>query len=265
MLLTDKVAIVTGGAKGMGRGIAIKFAEEGCNVAIADIDLKEANVTLNQVTKRGREGLVIGCDITDSNQVRDMVNAVISKFGKVDILVNNAGGVAETDPAVSNSLANIPEKEWDKVLAINLKGAFLFSKEVIPHMIKQKFGRIINISSLGAVHPPAVHPHYHAAKAGLLGMTYDMARELGPFNIRVNAILPGPIRTPFYEPLFESKTEEEKEAFFAELAKIVPLRRMGEPEDIAGAVLFLASELSAYVTAAVLPVTGGLPLQPAQH
>ncbi|NLY38042.1 MAG: SDR family oxidoreductase [Firmicutes bacterium] len=259
MLLANKVAIISGGATGMGRAIALKFAEEGCHVAVADINVPQANETIRGVVERGREGLALECDIASSEAVQAVVDQVMTKFGRINILVNSAGTTAGV--AGGSSVAAISEGEWDRIVAINLKGAFLFTRAVVPQMKKQRDGRIINISSLGAVHPPTVSPHYHAAKAGLLGMTYDTARELGPFNIRINAIMPGPIRTPFYDKLIAAMGEAEKEAFFECLGKEAPLQRMGRPEDIAGAALFLASDLSAYVTAAVIPVSGGLPLE----
>ena len=262
MLLLNKVALITGGAKGIGKGMALKFAEQGCDIAIADISINDANETINEVIKKGRKGLFVKCDITDSNQLNDMINQVISKFGKVDILVNNAGTLLDVADPNLKSVATIPENEWDRLINVNLKGAFLCSKVVVPFMKEQRYGKIINVSSLGAIHPPAVAPHYNAAKAGVLGLTYDMACELGPFNITVNAILPGLIRTTFYEPVLASKTDEERDAFFNDKGKNIPLQRVGTAEDIANVALFLASELSAYVTAAVLPVTGGLPLQP---
>ena len=263
MLLPNRVAIITGGATGIGRAIAVKFAEEGCNVAIADINVKEANETLNQVIEKGREGLVIECDIADSDQVRNMVKAVIGKFGKVDILVNNAGRAGSTiGSKAPPSVANITEEQWDRVVAINLKGAFLCCKEVVPYMKERGYGKIINVSTLGWIDPPANSPHYHAAKAGIVGLTNDMACELSPHNIYVNAILPGPIRTPFYDAMLASKTDEEKDAFFERLGKTVPLQRVGVPEDVAGVALFLASELSSFVAGASIPVGGGIPLRP---
>lgn len=263
MLLSNRVAIITGGAMGMGRSIAVKFAEEGCNIAIADINMKEANETLNQVKKKGREGDAIECDITDSKKVHDLVNAVISKFGKIDILVNNAGGAGSVGgPKVPPGVANITEEQWDRIIAINLKGAFLFCKEVVPHMKERRYGKIINVSSLGWIHPPTVSAHYHAAKAGIVGLTHDMAGELGQFNIYANAILPGPVRTSFYDQMLKSMTDKEKDAFFEAVGKTTPLQRVGVPEDIAGVALFLASDLSAYVTGASIPVGGGLPLKP---
>lgn len=256
MLLADRVAIITGGAKGMGRGIALKFAEEGCSVAIADISMKEANDTLAEISKRGREGLAIQCDVTKGEQVRGTVEKVINKFGKVDILVNNAGGMPPTPP-----IEDVTEEEWDKVLALNLKSDFLFCKFVVPHMKKRKHGKIINISSIGAINPPAHVTHYNTAKAGVIGFTYDLAHALAPYTIRVNAILPGPVRTSFYDHRIGSMTEKEKDAFFEAIGKNkVPLQRVGTPEDIAGAALFLASELSAFITGETILVSGGLPL-----
>lgn len=265
MLLSDRVAIITGGATGIGRSIAVKFAEEGCNVAIADTNMKEANVTLSQIKERGREGFAIECDIKESDQVRNMVNKVISLLGKIDVLVNNAGagslGLGEESPPALG-VANVTEEKWDKVVALNLKGTFLCCKEVVPHMKQKRYGKIINVSTLGWIDPPTIAPDYHAAKAGVVGLTHDMACELGPSSIHVNAILPGPIRTPFYDRMLRSKTDEEKDAFFDAVGKTTPLQRVGVPEDIAGVALFLASELSAYVTGASIPVGGGLPLKP---
>ncbi len=152
MLLAGRVAVVTGGATGIGRSIAAKFADEGCSVAIADINTKEAGETLSQVRNRGSEGLALECDITDSDKVRNMVDEVISTFGKIDILVNNAGagslGVGEEWPTALG-VASVTEEKWDKIVAVNLKGAFLCCKEVVPHMKEKRYGKIINVSSFG--------------------------------------------------------------------------------------------------------------------
>jgi 3-oxoacyl-[acyl-carrier protein] reductase len=186
------------------------------------------------------------------------VDKVISKFGKIDILVNNAGALPPTPP-----IEDITEEEWDKVLALNLKSDFLFCKFVVPHMKRRKYGKIINLSSIGAINPPAHAIHYNTAKAGVIGFTYDLAFALAPFNIYVNAILPGPIRTSFYDHRIGSMSEKEKDAFFEGIGiNKVPLQRVGTPEDIAGSALFLASELSSYVTGVTLLVSGGLPLGP---
>lgn len=255
MLLNDRVAIVTGGAVGIGRGIALKFAEEGCSVVVVDISVAEGTKTAREVTKRGREGLFVKCDVTDNRQVQDMVSQAIGKFGRVDILVNNAGGVFRGGGLIEE----ITEEQWDKLLSLNLKSQFLCCKAVIPYMKERKYGKIINVSSLGAVHPPAPLAHYHAAKGGVLGLTTNLAFELAPYNICVNAILPGPIMTEFYTEILKSIPD--KDAFFASLGNRVPLKRMGTPEDIAGVALFLASELSAYVTGESIRVTGGIPLE----
>jgi NAD(P)-dependent dehydrogenase (short-subunit alcohol dehydrogenase family) len=263
MFLEGRVAIVTGGAKGMGRAICERFAKEGARITIADISMPEAEQTLAAIEAGGGQAMVVNCDVTSSEQVNDMVDATVAAFGKVDILVNNAGAVVGAHGKPTN-LEVLSEDAWDRVLDLNLKGVFLCSRAVVPHMKANGYGKIVNVSSLGAISPPSPHPHYHAAKAGVLGLTYDMAAELGPHNIYVNAIMPGPIRTPFFDEIVEGKTAEEAEAFFTYIGNLAPLGRMGEPEDIAKAALFLASDLSSYVTGAVLPVSGGLPL-PAQR
>ena len=203
MFLEGRVAIVTGGAKGMGRAICELFAREGAKVTIADISMDDAEETLRLVEAAGGNGLVVECDVTDATQVKDMVAATIKEFGKLDILVNNAGAVVGAHGMPTN-LTVLTDDAWDRVVDLNLKAVFLCSREAVPHMKAGGCGKIINVSSLGAISPPSPHPHYHAAKAGVLGLTYDMAAELGPENIHVNAIMPGPIRTPFFDEIVES-------------------------------------------------------------
>lgn len=261
MLLSNRVAIITGGAIGIGRSMALLFADEGCSVVIADILVAEGTKTAEEVSKKGSEGLLVQCDITDSRQVQDMVDQTISKFGKVDILVNNAGGVTSGEKGVGGSIFNITEEQWEKAIALNLKSYVFCCQAVVPYMREKKYGKIINVSSMGVFSPPGPSVDYHSAKAGVLGMTYNLAFELAPHNINVNAILPGPTRTAFWDPVTSGVAD--KDAYFTRLAKIqVPLQRVGTPEDIAGAALFLASELSSFITGAAIPVAGGIPLSP---
>lgn len=263
MLLENRVAIVTGGAKGMGRAMCQLFAKEGAKVTIADIDMPGAKETLQSIEVAGGQGLVASCDVTSSEQVKQMVDATVKTFGKLDILVNNAGAILGAHGKPTN-LTVLSEEAWDRVVDLNLKSLFLCSREAVPHMKANGYGKIVNFSSLGAISPPSPHPHYHAAKGGVVSLTYDMAAELGPHNIHVNAIMPGPIKTPFFDTIVEKMTPEETQAFFKMMGDQAPLRRMGEPEDVAKAALFFASDLSSYITGAILPVSGGIPL-PAQH
>jgi 3-oxoacyl-[acyl-carrier protein] reductase len=252
------VAIVTGGARGIGRAIALKFADEGCSVAIADVLVEQGKKTAEEVSKKGREGLFLKCDVSDSRQVNDMVDQVLKKFGKVDILVNDAGIGGKNDP-----ITDVSEEDWDRLLSVNLKGVFLCCKAVIPYMQKRRYGKIVNISSIGAIAPPGPNVHYAAAKAGVLGLTLDAALELAPFNICVNAILPGPTHTEMWEELISHATQgKELSKVVEEIGKAtVPMERVGKPEDVAGVALFFASELSGFVTGDRVIVGGGLPLK----
>jgi NAD(P)-dependent dehydrogenase (short-subunit alcohol dehydrogenase family) len=257
MLLSNKFAIITGSAKGMGKGMALKFAQEGCTVAIVDIDRTETGKTLDEIREKGDKAIAIECNITKENQVKKAVEKAVEEFGTVDILINNAGGAG-----VSFPIEEMPAEVWDKTFSLNLKSQFFFCKYVVPIMKTRRKGKIINLSSIGAFQPPAHHIAYNAAKAAIVGFTNDLANALAPYNINVNAMLPGPVRTSFYDHRIGSMTDGEKNDFFSALGRKVPLQRPGLPEDMAGAALFLASELGAYVTGHALYVTGGLPLQP---
>ncbi len=183
-----------------------------------------------------------------------MVNKTIESFGKIDILVNNAGRASGGD------IESSTEADFEKTLSVNLIGHVLVCKAVVPYMKKAKYGKIINLSSMGAVHPSVSVLSYHCAKGGVISLTLNLAFELAPFNIYVNCIVPGPIETPFWDSILQGKTERQKRAFFNKLAKReVPLGRMGTAEDIAGPALFFASELSSYVTGDIMCVAGGLP------
>jgi NAD(P)-dependent dehydrogenase (short-subunit alcohol dehydrogenase family) len=258
MLLKDRVAIITGGAKGMGKAMVHRFADEGCAVAIADISIKEADETAEELSKQGKKVIAIKCDVASFDQVKATVDKVRATFGKIDILVNNAGGLLNRTP-----IEDMTEQEWDSMIGLNLKSQFLFCKFVIPGMKAQKYGKILNFSSLGAIHPPDHLPHYHSAKGGVMGLTKDLAFTLAPFGIYVNAILPGPIRTSFFDFHTSSMTDKEKDDFFTGFGKAAtPLGRIGYPQEIAEAALFFCSDMSSYTTGETLLVSGGLPLPP---
>lgn len=257
MLLEDKVAIVTGGAKGMGRGIALKFAEEGAAVVLCDLDLEGAQSVAAEVRALGGKALPVKTDITDGAQVAAMVAATLAEFGTIDILINNAGGVPGTH--ASGATGTFDEAEWDRILALNLKGPWLVTEAALPTMKEKRAGKIVFVSSMGAVSPVVSVLHYHAAKAGVLGLSLNLAFELAPFNICVNTIVPGPIETPFWDSLMPPGPE--RDAFFAAVSKHeVPLGRMGTAADIAGAALFFSSKLSDFVTGQTLCVAGGQPM-----
>ncbi|MFC1920322.1 SDR family NAD(P)-dependent oxidoreductase [Chloroflexota bacterium] len=256
MLLSNRVAIVTGGAKGIGKGISLKFAGEGCSVVIADVLEKEAEETVNEIKTKGVDAIYIHCDHTSNSQVNDMVKQSISKFGKVDILVNNAGGFG---PPIA--ITDMTGEAWDRMLNLNLKGVFMCCKAIIPHMIDNKYGKIINMSSLSAIAPGPPQTNYSAAKAGVLALTFDLAVQYAEYGINVNAILPGIIRTDLWHA--NLPPEADRDEYFKGLATgNIPMGRAGTPDDVAGVALFFASGLSDYVTAEQIVVGGGLPHHP---
>ena len=254
MLLENRVAVITGSASGMGKAMAFKFAGEGCNIVVNDIQLDKAREVAEAIKAAGRDSIAVKADVSNSEDIKILISQAVEKFGKIDILVTNAGAAGGAD------LEHSDENEWDRVLALNLKGAFMLCKAAVPHMKKQRYGKIIMLSSMGAVRPSISVLAYHAAKSGIIGLMKNLAFELAPFGIYVNCIVPGPIETPFWDPLSAGMSEEKKQAFFTALAKKeVPLGRMGKPEDVAGPALFFASELSSYVTGQVMCVAGGQP------
>lgn len=264
-LLADKVAIINGGATGMGRSTALLFAEEGCSCVIADINDAEGKKTVAEATKKGKECIFVHCDITDLRQIKDCVAQTVKKLGRVDILVGCAGGSkvkssAATGGSPKRGIQYVDEQNYDMMMALNLKGHVFFCKEVAPYMIKQQYGKIVLISSMGVYSPPGPSPEYHSAKAGILGLTFNLAYELAPYHITVNAILPGPVETPFWDPVFSMIPESERGAALEKLGAATPLGRIGLPEDIANAVLFLSSDMSSFITGEALGVAGGVPL-----
>jgi len=243
--LLDKVAIVTGGAQGIGKSVIEKLASEGANCVIVDVDLQTAQNTAKEVEEKyGVKTLVFNVDVVNYQQVQSCVDETVAKFGKVDILVNNAGITKD------NLIIRMTEEEWDKVLDVNLKGCFNFIKAVSKYMIKQKSGRIINIASVVGLMGNPGQANYSASKGGLIALTKTVAKELASRNILVNAVAPGYIKTRMTEQL----SEEQKK----KLQEYIPLNRLGEPEDVANVVWFLCIEESSYITGQVISVNGGM-------
>jgi 3-oxoacyl-[acyl-carrier protein] reductase len=243
--LEGKVAIVTGGARGIGRAITELFARRGADVVIADFQEDLAANTAKEVSvTTGRKVVSLPVDVSSFTKAKDLVDKVLAQFGHVDILVNNAGTTRD------NLIMRMDEADWDLVININLKGAFNCSKAVIRPMMKQRYGRIINISSVSGLAGQAGQANYSASKAGLVGMTKALARELGSRQITVNAVAPGFIPTALTENLPADLKET--------MMKQIPLGRWGKPEEIASAVAFLASDEAAYITGHILSVDGGM-------
>lgn len=246
--LKDKVAIITGARRGMGRTHALIFAEAGAKVVVSDISLDECQKVVDEIKDRGGDALAIKCDISQREEVDSMVSETIKNFGKVDVLVNNAG-IADFKEFLS-----MTEEDWDRTININLKGYFLCSHAVAKEMAKQKSGVIVNIGSIamgqvGIAFPNLVH--YVSSKGGVAGLTQALALDLAKYNIRVNAIAPGAIETPMVDPI-----KADKQATEALISRL-PMKRMGQPEEISSAVLFLASDAASYITGSILNVDGG--------
>jgi len=244
LILEGKVALITGGARGIGREIAMLFASEGADIAICDVNLEEAQKTAKEIENLGRQSLAFKADVTISAQVQDMADKILDKFNKIDILINNAGITKD------NLLLRMSEEEWDKVIAVNLKGTFLCTKIVSRLMLKQRSGKIVNLASIIGIMGNAGQANYAASKAGIIGLTKSAAKELASRNICVNAIAPGFIKTDMTAKLPE---EIQKKMLSA-----IPLARFGEAKDVADLALFLSSESSSYITGQVVQVDGGM-------
>jgi 3-oxoacyl-[acyl-carrier protein] reductase len=243
--LEGKVALVTGASRGIGREVALELAREGANVAVnyAGSEAKAAAVA-EEIRSLGREAVVIQADVSDADSVEGMVKQTIEAFGRLDILVNNAGITKD------NLLMRMKESDWDEVININLKGVFLCTKAVTRQMMKQRSGRIINMSSIVGVSGNPGQANYVAAKSGVIGLTKTTAKELASRGITVNAVAPGFITTDMTDKLNEETKNE--------MLKQIPLARLGEPIDIARTVVFLASEDSRYMTGQTLHIDGGM-------
>jgi 3-oxoacyl-[acyl-carrier protein] reductase len=242
--LKGKVALITGAAQGIGKSIALLLAQNGANIVVSDINLERAEETAREIESIGSKAMAVKVDVANLKEVEQMVEAVLEKFGKIDILVNNAGITRD------KLILRMTEEDWDAVLNVNLKGTFNCTKVVVRHMAKQRSGKIVSIASVVGEMGNAGQANYSASKAGVIGLTKTIAREFAQRRINVNAIAPGYIETPMTEILPEKVKEE--------LKSLIPMERLGKPEDVAEAVLFLVSEESNYITGQVLNVNGGI-------
>ncbi len=245
MLLTNKVAIITGAARGIGNATTLLFAKEGCQVAMIVRSLNDkVQLTLNQIEQAGGTAKAYICDASSYEQAHKTVEQVVNDFGCIDILVNNAGITQD------KLLLRMTEDDWDKVIDVNLKSAFNFIHAVTPYMVRRRSGSIISMSSVVGMYGNAGQSNYAASKAGIIALTQSVAKELGSRNIRANAIAPGFIQTDMTAAL-------NKEAQDQKLTRI-PMKRIGTSEEVAQAALFLASDMSSYISGQVIPVTGAM-------
>lgn len=244
MKLEDKVALVTGGGRGIGRAIALALAREGGDIIVNDVDIERAEEVAAEIDSMGRRAKAIMADISKSEEVKKMVQEALALFGRIDIFINNAGIIKR------GSLEEHSEEDWDRVIAVNLKGTFNCVKEVVPIMKGQRHGKIVNISSVvGKTGDIATAPSYGASKGAINAFTKSLARELASFGITVNAVAPHAIETE----MSAEWSEEKKQAIVAQ----IPLGRLGQPEEVAAAVVFLASPGAAFITGEILDVNGG--------
>lgn len=244
-LLQGKVALITGGSRGIGEAIVMKYAQEGADIAFTFVSSEEkAKEVASKAEALGVKVIAIKSDAADYNQAESLVNEVIEKLGRLDILINNAGITKDT------LMLRMTEEQWDQVIHVNLKSVFNLTKHALRPMMKQKAGSIINMSSVVGVFGNAGQANYAASKAGIIGFSKSIAKEVGSRNIRCNAIAPGFIETDMTQTL----SDEQKKAY----TDNIPLKRLGTGEDIANACVYLGSDMGAYVTGQVLSVCGGL-------
>ena len=244
MRLEGKVALITGGARGIGQAIGMAFAKEGADIVVADVNMEIAQKTASEIEALGRKVLALDMDVTNYEKVEEGINKILDKFGKVDILVNNAGITKD------NHLLRMSQAEWDAVINVNLKGTFNCIRAVCRPMVKQRSGRIISIASIIGLMGNPGQANYAASKAGIIALTKTVAKELASRNINANAVAPGFIQTEMTAKLPEELKKKMLEA--------IPLGKLGTPQDIAKVCLFLASEESSYITGQTITVDGGM-------
>jgi 3-oxoacyl-[acyl-carrier protein] reductase len=242
--LSGQVAMVTGASRGLGKAVAIELARNGAKVACVARDAQKLEETVSEITQAGGEADALACDVKDRSSVSKLVDDIVEKWERLDILVNNAGITRDT------LLPGMSDEDWDDVILTNLTGAFLFSRAVSLHMMRARYGRIINMSSVAGVMGTAGQTNYSASKAGLMGLTRSLSRELAGRKVTINAVAPGYIESDMTKTLGDVVIQEAK--------KRIPAKRLGTPEDVAAAVLYLVSPAASYVTGQVLVVDGGM-------
>jgi len=244
----NKVVVVTGGGQGIGRAICLKFALANGKVIIIDMNEETAKTVKDEIKKKGFNAVAYKGDVSNAEEIKSIFNEILAKYGRVDVLINNAGIVS------TKAFLDASEEDWDRIMNINLKGAFNTCRSVFPAMVAQRHGKIINIASIAGKRGGGIFGNtlYAASKAGVIGMTKGLAREGGPYGINVNAICPGPTNTA----MIEGFTGEKRENFL----NTIPLRRFGEPEDVANMALFLASDMARQITGEISDVDGGVML-----
>ena len=243
-MLEGKTAVVTGAGQGIGRAIALRLAANGANIVVSDVVEETARQVVGEVEALGREAIPVVCDVRELDQCQALMKQSIERFGRIDVLVNNAGVTRD------GLLMRMSEDDWDFVLAVNLKGTFNCCKSVVRTMMKQRAGRIVNIASVVGLIGNAGQVNYSASKAGVIGLTKTLAKEFAPRGVTVNAVAPGFITTAMTDKL----SDEARDA----LKQHIPLQELGQPDHVADAVLFLASDLSSYVTGETIRVDGGM-------
>lgn len=253
MRLEGKVALVTGAASGMGRAIALRYAEEGASVCVVDIDRPSGELVTHMIRDLGGDAEFVQCDVSIREQASQAVAATVRRFGMLHILVNDAGIYDLADGPIEY----LSEQTWDRVLAVNLKGPFYFCKYAIPEIVTCGGGAVVNISSTAGL-TASDRPAYGASKGALIAMTRAVARQYGADNVRANVICPGPIDTPLRDRILEGRGEQDPEQEPAAPSVPLMIKRVGRPEEVADVALFLASDDASYITAAVYPVDGGL-------